>query len=211
MSAALQTEYTPRERLLDTVLDQLEPLYIQLTNGDAAMARQAAMDAMAPYVQDEQADLNVAGQIVACGLTAMRVYKMCMQPDTTAADLAKLSRIADTLSRTEQRHRKTGLYPKAESKPAAPKPARALRVVPQPVATQQPEPAPAPGTDDPLTPEDYQEIYHAAMEGRLGDILSDSTTGSLGDRIRALSAQANPRQPPEDYVFPTTGTPNSSQ
>ena len=111
MSAALQTEETARERLLDSVLDQLEPMYAMLYDGDIELARQAAFDAMEPYLQDDSTDLAVAGQIIACGLTTMRVLNLCMKPDIKSEELARLVRTVDTLGRTEQRHRKTGLYP----------------------------------------------------------------------------------------------------
>jgi hypothetical protein len=138
MSAALQCEETARERLLDNILDQLEPIYA-LIYEDPGQARQAAMDAMDPYFQDERTDLAAAGQIVACGLTAMRVFQQCMRPDIDDAALARLTRIADTIGRTEQRLRKTALYvaPAQPRRPSPPAPQ------PQPPTNQPPTKHPA--------------------------------------------------------------------
>jgi hypothetical protein len=161
MSAALQYEETARERLLENVLDQLEPLYATMYDGDLEIARQAAEDAMDPYVQDERADLAIAGQIIACGVAAMRALQLCMKPDIDAAELARLTRTADTLNRIEQRHRKTGLYP-ASPKPtpapvlhtpalAAPEAVRDPAAEPrQPEAT--PNAAPSPTLSPPALP-----------------------------------------------------------
>jgi hypothetical protein len=147
MSAALEYQETARERLLETVLDQLELLFAPIYEGDQDLARQAAMDAMEPYARDDRTDLAVAAQIIACGLTAMRVFQQCMRPEINEAELARLTRIADTLGRTEQRHRKTGLYP---NPPAQPK--RQAPPAPKPEAVTEPatkQPAPVPGSDKP--------------------------------------------------------------
>jgi hypothetical protein len=114
---------------------------------------------MDPYVQDEHTDLAVAGQIIACGLCAMRVLQMCMKPDITPTEMARLSRTADTLGRTAQRHRGSGLY-LAPPKPARATPQPNLRAVaapetapetaPPPVAPPKAEvPAPAPQSPKP--------------------------------------------------------------
>jgi hypothetical protein len=200
MSAALQPT-TARQSILETVIDQLVPLYAQIYDGKPDIARQAAVDAMDPYWHDEAADLAVAGQIVACGLATMRVLQMCMKPDATPADLARLCRTADTLSRTEQRHRVSGLYPaspKPVAKPAATRGATVhslpVKAPPTPPTIDEPPPAnaqraradfmmdfqvsqpeAAPGSTSPaetLTHEDYCEIYRASRDGRLGRIMA---------------------------------------
>jgi hypothetical protein len=180
---------------------------------------------MDPYWNDEAADLAVAGQIVACGLATMRVLRMCMKPDTTPADLARLCRTADTLSRTEQRHRVSGLYP-APPKPAATRgatvhslPVKAPPTPPPTIDDPQPaeaqraradfmmdfqldQPEAAPGSTSPadtLTHEDYCEIYRASRDGRLGRIMADNpglAERELVDRIRAASFADDPVAPP---------------
>lgn len=214
MSAAIQPPQTARERLLKTVLDQLIPMYAAIYEGDMETARQAAADAMDPYVQDDRTDLAVAGQIIACGLTSMRIFQNCMRSDVTEPDLARLIRTADTLSRTAQRHRTCGLYPPAEPKPAANR-APNLRVVPTPPQetqepqAQQPDTAPAPETG-PLTKDEYIQIHRATKSGRLGEILSGDAAPAdraIRDRILALSEQAGVQ--PEAYIFSTTGIPSS--
>lgn len=200
-----------RDRLLAAVLDQLEPMFAMLYDGDLTMGRGAAMDAMEPYVQDERTDLATAGQIVACGLASMRVLQMCMKPDANAAELARLARTIDTFSRTEHRHRTTGLYPPAEPKPVAPKRAPALRATPKPVvedprevAPQAPADVTAEVTSDvttasqpkepaarPQTSDDRRQLAAAARETRLDDILSvevGAPNRSIRDRILASSA-----------------------
>jgi hypothetical protein len=206
MSAAIETSafdaLPPRERLLAAVLDQLEPMFAMLYDGDFTMGRGAAMDAMEPYVQDERADLATAGQIVACGLASMRVLKLCMNPDASAADLARLTRTVDTLSRTEHRHRTTGLYPPAEPKPAAPKRTPALRAAPAPIVGDTPEVAPEVAPEvtaepqppqpkaQPQTPKDHRQVA-VAREGHLDGILSAKVSDvnqSVRDHILTSSA-----------------------
>jgi hypothetical protein len=172
--------FTARDGILETVLDQLTPLYQTIHGSDADLARQAALDAMTPYLQDDRADLAVAGQIVACGLTAMRVFQMCMQPDTKPADLARLCRTADTLSRTEQRYRVTGLYP---DQAAAPKPRPPARPVLVETAAPPPSPEPPaaqkqaapPRQQAPLSDDDFEEIEAAFNEGRADRLLAGET------------------------------------
>jgi hypothetical protein len=127
MSAALQIEETARERLLENLLDQLEPLYATIYEDEPERARLAAYDALEPYLRDDRADLAVAAQIIACGLASMRILTQCMNPGIKSDELARLVRTVDMLGRTEQRHRKTGLYP-AAPKPEPEKRAPAKRV-----------------------------------------------------------------------------------
>lgn len=212
MSAALQHEETARERLLENVLDQLEPLYALIYEGDHDIARQAAMDAMDPYIQDERTDLAVAGQIIACGLAAMRVLQLCMRPDINAMELARLTRTADTLSRTEQRHRKTGLYPtppKPARTPALPTPAPAPpEPTPEPIA-EHPQPHPTsislpsrPGVSRPpahdlettasLTMDDLRQI-HLTDGASLNGLMFGGDGRSLRDRALTSSSLTPPR------------------
>ena len=205
MSAAVQITSTPRERLLETVLDQLTPMYAMIYDGDMDTARQAAADAMDSYVQDERADLAVAGQIIACGLTTMRILQNCMRPEISEADLARLTRTADTLSRTAQRARVSGLYPPAEPKPAAGR-APNLRVVPPPVTEEMQASPDAPAERQPQA---------EAPEPTPCDTAADDaglTNRALRDRIlasSALSGSMTPEQTEGSYIFSTTGIPNS--
>jgi hypothetical protein len=168
---------------------------------------------MDPYIQDERTDLAVAGQIIACGLAAMRVLQLCMRPDINAVELSRLTRTADTLSRTEQRHRKTGLYP------APPKPARTPALpIPAP-----PEPIPAsiaehphptsislpptslpsrPGVSRPptrdlettasLTMDDLRQI-HLTDAASLNGLMFHGDNRSLRDRALTSSSLTPPR------------------
>lgn len=213
MSAALQSAPTSRERRFETVIDQLVPLYAQIYDGDVDIARQAALDAMDPYLNDEAADLTVAGQIVACGLASMRVFQMCMKPDATPADMARLCRTADTLSRTEQRHRTTGLHP-TPPKPATTRaaivhslPAKALPSIADEAPVRKARGAVADFMTDfqpqqtdghSLTHEEYCEIYRASRDGRLGEIMPEDTGSddeALIDRIRAAAFPSGTTKP----------------
>jgi hypothetical protein len=129
-----------------------------------------------------------------------------MREDVNEPELARLTRTADTLSRTAQRHRVSGLYPPAAPKPAASR-APTLRVVssqePPPPAAE-PEPAPeaeAPPQTASLTRDGDTGIGRAAI------LSGDFPDPALRDGIPAPSQGAG--QPPGDYIFSTTGMPSS--
>jgi cell division protein FtsN len=199
MSAAIQQASTPRERLLVSVLDQLAPVYAQMYDGDMETARQAASDALDPYVQDERADLFVAGQIIACGLISMRIFQNCMREDVTEAELARLTRTADTLSRTTQRHRTSGLYPPAEARPAPSRTPKPHAVLPPPAQATAAEPS-------------TQPIAQAPKPAKADAVKVSKPDCALRSRIlasSALSGSLDPQQATGDYIFSTTGIPNS--
>jgi hypothetical protein len=204
MSAALQTEETARQRLLDSVVDQLEPLYAMIYDGDTELARQAACDAMEPYLHDDCADLAVAGQIIACGLTAMRVLNLCMRPDIKSDELARLVRTVDTLGRTEQRHRKTGLYP-VPPKPASTKTAPAqgapqadLRAIPAPE-----QPAVAPSTVTPSTVVDNAVADDAATQA----VAARNAITVASPPLPRKTAALTPAPPTQDIATLTQSCP----
>jgi hypothetical protein len=174
-------------------------VYAQIYDGDMETARQAASDALDPYVQDERADLFVAGQIIACGLTSMRIFQNCMRADVTEGELTRLTRTADTLSRTAQRYRTSGLYPPAEAKPA-------------PNRTPKPRVASPPPAKDTAAKPPAKPIAKAPEPAKANTVTIGKPDCALRSRIlgsSALSGSLDPEQAKGAYIFSTTGIPSS--